>query len=127
MTAELQPTSRWVHVDINSYFATLLQQENPFLRNKPIGVVKDFGRTCLIAVSKEAKKKGIKTGCPLAEAKLLCPEIMAVPVNFEMCLSATIRLKKLFEALAPEVLIFSLDEAFINIGDCQLIYPRANG
>lgn len=55
------------------------QQANPLLRGKPIGVVKEKGRTCLIAVSKEAKTYGIKTGCRIKEARKLCPSIITVP------------------------------------------------
>lgn len=108
-----------LHVDINSYFATLLQQENPYLRGKPMGVVKSEGRTCLIAVSKEAKKYGIQTGCRLKEARELCPEILPVPAAFDRYLDATYRLKKIFTSIAPEVFIYSLDEAFIDITDCR--------
>ncbi len=117
-----------LHVDINSYFATLLQQENPLLRHKPIAVTKDQGRSCVIAASKEAKHFGVQTGCRLSEAKQLCPHILAVPVDFNRCLDATYRLKKIFNSIAPEVYIFSLDEAFIDISDCLAhIYdsPRA--
>ena len=52
----------WAHVDINSYFATLIQQENPALRGQPVGIVKESGRTCIIAASKEAKLLGVSTG-----------------------------------------------------------------
>lgn len=113
-----------LHVDINSYFATLLQQENPHLRGKPVGVVKDEGRTCIIAASKEAKRAGITTGCRLADALEICPEIITVPVDFDRCLDATYRLKKIFSTIAPSIYIFSLDEAFIDISDClQHLYP----
>lgn len=114
----------WVHVDINSYFATLLQQENPLLRNRPIGVTKAEGRTCIIAASKEAKQFGVKTGCRLAEARALCPKILPVPASFEMCLSATRRLRDLFTSLVPDVEIFSLDEVFMNLTPCQHMYPN---
>lgn len=117
-----------LHVDINSYFATLLQQENPYLRGKPMGVVKSEGRTCLIAVSKEAKKFGIQTGCRLKDARMLCPEIMAVPATFDRYLDVTKRLKNIFTSLAPNVFIYSLDEAFVDITECRTyLYksPRA--
>ena len=112
-----------LHVDINSYFATLLQQENPFLRDRPVGVVKDVGRTCIIAASKEAKKLGIKTGSNVADAKILAPDIVLVPAEFDLYLDATRKLKRIFESLAPEVSIYSLDEAFVDISSCRDLYP----
>lgn len=113
-----------LHVDINSYFATLLQQENPFLRGKPLGVIKDVGRTCLIATSKEAKTFGVKTGFRLAEAKPLCPQLITVPAAFDRYLDATRRLQKVFKSVTPEVYIYSLDEAFLDVTTCRkYLYP----
>jgi len=107
-----------IHVDINSYFATVLQQENPFLRNKPIGIIKDVGRTCVIAASKEAKKFGVKVGERIKDARKLCPQLLAVPASFERYLDTTKRLQRIFQTIAPDVYIYSLDEAFIDISDC---------
>ncbi|MEO8581035.1 MAG: hypothetical protein ABI425_00470 [Patescibacteria group bacterium] len=107
-----------LHVDMNSYFATLLQQENPALRGRPIGVIKDVGRTCIIAASKEAKAMGVRTGSYLKDAKEVCPNILCVPAQFERYLDATRRLKKIFHDVSPDVFIYSLDEAFIDITDC---------
>jgi len=112
-----------VHVDINSYFATLLQQENPSLRNKPIGVIKSDGRSILIAVSKEAKARGVPSPCSVKEAKQLCPDIQFVPVQFDFAWAMTVRLKELFESFVPNVEIFSLDEAFLHLTDCRRLYP----
>ena len=116
-----------LHVDINSYFATMLQQENPHLRGKPIGVVKDEGRTCLIALSKEAKQYGIETGSRKQEALRLCPNLLCIPATFDRYLDATKRLQQLFLRIAPSVYIYSLDEAFIDVTDCrQNLYPDIN-
>lgn len=116
---------RIVFVDINSYFATMLQQENPALRGKPVGVVKDLGRTCIIASSNEAKKVGIKTGCLTYEAKKLARDLVLVPTNFDIFLASTRKLKSVFTSLCPNVRVFSLDEAFLDITDCELLYPDA--
>jgi len=107
-----------LHIDINSYFATMLQQENPHLRGKPVGVTKSEGRNCLIAVSKEAKKYGVKTGCRLKDALPLCPDIICLPAQFDRYLDATHRLKKVFHDISPDVRIYSLDEAFVDISSC---------
>lgn len=123
MTNLSQKRCLFAHVDINSYFATMLQQKYPELRGRKVGVVKDVGRTCLIAVSKEAKLVGLKTGMGLAQAKLRVPDLVIRPAEFDFYLSATKKLKKLFESLAPEVEIYSLDEAFINLSNCsQFLY-----
>lgn len=113
------------HVDINSYFATLLQQETPALRGKPVVVVKDIGRTCVIAASKEAKLRGIKTGAILADAYRLAPDLIEMPAEFDLYWSATKQLKALFESLSPDVEIFSLDESFLHFTPIQKLYPSA--
>ena len=104
-----------MHVDMNSYFATLLQQETPYLRGKPVVVVKDIGRTCVIACSKEAKRIGVKTGMSLADAKKRTQNLYVVPVNFPMFLDCTKKLYKMWKELAPNPEIFSMDEVFLDM------------
>ena len=110
------------HIDINSYFATMLQQETPALRGKPLAIVKDAGRTCIIAASKEAKKLGVKTGSRMSEALVMAPDIIAIPADFDLYWSATCKLKKLFESLSPDVAMFSLDEAFLDYTPLRQIH-----
>lgn len=113
-----------LHVDINSYFATILQQENPLLRGKPIGVIKDAGRTCLIATSKEAKQKGVNTGASKSDALTICSEMHFIPAAFERYLDTTKRMQRVFKNISPAVEIYSLDEAFIDVTDCRKnLYP----
>ena len=107
----------FLHVDINAYFATMLQQENPRLRNQPVGVVKSEGRTCIIASSKEAKKLGVKTGMSRADAQQRCPDLIIVPAVFSLYSDTTHRFISLLQRLTPYVEIFSLDEAFIRFQD----------
>lgn len=114
----------FLHIDINAYFATLLQQETPALRGRPIGVVKDAGRTCIIASSKEAKLKGVRTGCSSAEALARCPDMLLLPADFSLYASATNTLKAVFESLTPSIEIFSLDEAFVPYDELQTLYPN---
>ncbi len=119
----------YLHVDINAYFATLLQQETPALRGKPLGIVKEVGRSCIIAASKEAKLQGVKTGSSLADALVCCPNLVLIPANFDLYLAATIKLKKLFSTISPDVEVFSLDESFIPFASVKNIYqsPQALG
>lgn len=112
-----------MHVDINSYFATMLQQKYPRLRDKPVGIVKDVGRTCIIAASKQAKKLGVKTGSSVKDARLYAPNIILAPAEFDFYLDSTKKLKKIFESFSPDIDIFSLDEAFIDITSCQTHLP----
>lgn len=104
---------QWLHIDINSYFATLLQQEVPALRGRPLAIVKDVGRTCVIAASKEAKKFGIGVGTNVVAAKKLVPNLKILPCEFEHYLSATRILKQIFTSFSPDIEIFSLDETFL--------------
>src|SRR5476649_1910891 len=63
------------HLDMNSYFASVEQQDNPGYRGKPLGVCEHLGGI-IIAASVEAKRWGIKTGTPVWEARKLYPKII---------------------------------------------------
>lgn len=103
------------HLDINSFFASIEQQANPYLRNKPIGIIKALGRTCVIAASYEAKKFGVKTGCRTWEAKSLCPQILFVPADFDKYFPVTRQLIEICFQHCPTVEVFSLDEVFLDL------------
>lgn len=70
---------KWLFLDLNSYFASVEQQENPRLRGRPVAVVPaQTDYTCAIAASYEAKLYGVKTGTMIHEAKRLCPPLTCV-------------------------------------------------
>lgn len=69
----------WLFLDLNSYFASVEQQDRPHLRGRPVAVVPmDTDYTCAIAASYEAKAYGIKTGTMIADAKRMCPKLVCV-------------------------------------------------
>ncbi len=70
---------KWLFLDLNSYFASVEQQDNPALRGRPVAVVPmDTEHTCAIATSPEAKMYGVKTGTIIRDAKRLCPPLICV-------------------------------------------------
>lgn len=76
---------RWLFLDLNSYFASCEQQDNPRLRGRPVAVVPaDTDATCAIAASYEAKAFGIKTGTPIWEARQKCPALVCVPARHDI-------------------------------------------
>jgi DNA polymerase IV len=74
----IQPL-RWLFLDLNSFFASVEQQERPHLRGRPLIVVPvDSPATCAIAASVEAKRFGIRTGTNVGDARKLCPDLAIV-------------------------------------------------
>lgn len=103
-------------LDMNSYFASVEQQANPFLRGRPVGVCAYLSaHGCIIAPSIEAKKYGVKTGMRVSEAKSLCPEIVLLenePAKYRFVS------RKVFSILADysdSVFPYSIDEAFVDL------------
>ena len=114
-----------LHVDLDSFFATAAQQANPGLRQKPVGIVKAKGRSCIIAASKEAKKYGVKTGSSVFDAKKLCPSIILVCAEFKKYEDITYRFIKICQQYSPICEVFSLDECFIDITDTEKLWGHA--
>lgn len=107
-----------LHLDMNSYFATMEQQAYPNLRGRPIGVAgKGRGeRTVITGASIEAKKFGVKSGMSTWEGLKLCPHLIIVPADYDRYIFTSKRIFALLERFAPRVDIFSIDEAFIDLG-----------
>lgn len=104
-----------LHLDMDSFFASVEQQANPALVAKPVGVIKGPGRTCIIAASREAKKLGIKTGTTTYEAKRIYPRIALVPADFDKYFSVTKKFVEICSRYAPDLEVFSIDELFLEI------------
>jgi len=105
-----------MHLDMNSYFASVEQQANPFLRNRPVGVcayLSDNGT--IIASSVEAKVLGVKTGCKVQEAKRLIPDIFLVENEPAKYRCVTERIFKILREYTDAMEPYSIDEAFLNL------------
>ena len=106
-----------LHIDFNSFFATVEQQANPRLRGKPIGVTGGdrMKRTVLGAASIEAKRFGVKTGMTPWEARKLCPKIIFVTGDSDKYLEVTKRFLNILKDYTPYVEVFSIDECFLEL------------
>ena len=105
------PAVNWLFVDLNSYFASVEQQDRPELRGKPVGVVPMLAdTTCCIAASYEAKAYGVRTGTIVADAKRLCPGIILVEGRHELYTEYHHRIVEAVESCLPVTAVCSIDE-----------------
>ncbi len=107
----------FLHVDLNSFFASVEQQLHPEYRNRPTGVVPTIAdTTSLIAASYEAKALGIKTGTRVLDARRICPEIILVHGNHATYAEYSHRIVAAVERVCPVAHTPSIDEMV-----CQLL------
>lgn len=104
-----------LHIDFDSFFASVEQEYDPKLRGRPIGVTAKNGRTCIIASSREAKLMGIKTGARSFEAIKICPDLILVPADFIKYYEVSKKFLNICKDYSPYVELFSIDEVFIDI------------
>lgn len=111
-------------IDMNSFFASCEQQDNFWLRGRPVGVCVYTGKHgCVIAPSIEAKKKGVKTGMRLDEAISLCPDLVPLETKPERYRNYHKKIMEVLRRHAQDVIPKSIDEAVINLRGYKLIYP----
>jgi DNA polymerase IV len=108
-------------VDMNSFFASVEQQANPFFRGKPLGVCASLHKTsCLIAASKEAKKLGIKTGTLIWKAQKICPDIILVQSEPSKYREVNHRLNNILQSYSDKIEAYSIDESFMDLSDSKI-------
>ncbi|MEM1354552.1 MAG: DNA polymerase [Planctomycetota bacterium] len=106
----------WLFLDMDNYFASVEQQHRPELRGRPVGVVPvQAAGTCCIAVSRQAKRLGIKTGTTVLEAKRICPEIALVEARPRFYVEVHRRICAAIERVLPIEKIESIDEVAIRL------------
>jgi DNA polymerase-4 len=116
------PDLRWLYLDLNSYFASVEQQLQPCLREKPVAVVPvETDATCAIAASYEAKAFGVGTGTPIYEAKKMCPGLICVLARHELYVEFHHRILEEVERHIPVTAVCSIDEAA-----CRLMKNEAS-
>ncbi|WP_074653711.1 DNA polymerase Y family protein [Terriglobus roseus] len=107
----------FLHVDLNSFFASVEQQIHPEYRNRPLAVVPTFADTTVaIAASYEAKALGIKTGTRVGDMKKICPDIIMVQGDHSTYAEYSHRIHAAVERVCPVAHIPSIDEV-----TCQLM------
>ena len=105
-----------LHIDMNSYFASVEQQANPFLRGKPIAITgKDQKRSVVTTASIEAKRLGVKTAMSTWEAKHICPSLILYPGDPHKYASVMERFNAIYQDFTSRVEIFSVDESFLDV------------
>lgn len=104
-----------LHIDFDSFFASVEQQYNPKLRGAAVGVTATNGRTCIIASSREAKRLGIGTGSRTFDAKRICPQIVFVPADFVKYWEISQKFIAICKDYTPYLEVFSIDELFMDV------------
>jgi DNA polymerase IV len=111
---------RWLVLDLNSFFASCEQQENPALRGKAVIVVPTMAETtCAIAASYPAKAFGIKTGTLVNEARRLYPAVQLVPANHKLYVEYHHRILTAIDKHIPVEELMSIDEVACRLDKKQ--------
>ncbi len=110
--------------DMNSYFASVHQVLDPKLRGKPVVVIGDpeQRRGIVLSASQEAKKRGVKTGMILREARQLCPGASFIKSQYHLYVGFTSRFLQIMRDFTPLVEPFSIDEAFLDVTGSQMLF-----
>ncbi|MFE3848220.1 DNA polymerase IV [Flavobacterium sp. LB3P45] len=122
----LNPNRKIIHIDMDAFYASVEQMDNPLLRGKPVAVGGSENRGVVAAASYEARKFGVRSAISGALAKKYCPELIFVQPRFDRYREISNKIRKIFYEYTDLVEPLSLDEAYLDVTKNKKGNPSAS-
>jgi len=104
-----------IHIDMDAFYASVEQRDNPELRGKPVAVGGSRERGVVAAASYEARKFGVHSAMPSITAKRKCPDLIFVKPRFDAYKAISLQIRDIFAEYTPIIEPLSLDEAYLDV------------
>jgi DNA polymerase-4 len=114
-----------VHIDMDAFYASVEQRDNPDLRGKPVVVAWRGNRSVVCAASYEARRFGVRSAMPALTAERLCPEAIFIPPDFVRYKETSRAIRDIFERHTDLIEPLSLDEAYLDVTENKIGLPTA--
>jgi DNA polymerase-4 len=120
------PVRKIIHIDMDAFYASVEQRDDPTLRGRPVAVGHAGKRGVVAAASYEARKFGVRSAMPSTTALRKCPELVFVPPRFEVYRAVSEQIRRIFADYTPLVEPLSLDEAYLDVTENLRGVPTAS-
>ena len=118
-----------MHSDLNNFYASVERLLNPELKKAPLAVCgsQEERHGIVLAKSEEAKRKGVRTGDTIWQAKRKCPDLITVPPHFDKYMEYSRRVKGIYARYTDLIENYGIDECWLDVTASLAVFPRYVG